>query len=148
MALWDRYERRVLNYFKRDVLPYGWFSIRYDHIEDKRLRRRAHGRWVKIESLQGCIYRVPRFSANLEKNVILLDREGWLILNGRHETVEEWLPLKITPLTWYQSWYLFPFIAHSYPEPGYRLATNIALVLGALSLVLGALPLFDIKFQF
>ena len=47
-------------------VPAGWFVLCHRWMPGKATRRRSHGRWFKIESSQGPVFRILRFSPNLE----------------------------------------------------------------------------------
>lgn len=120
-------------------IPMGWFVISHNWMSDKKSRRLNHGKWFKIESKYGHIYRILRFSAKLPgtprtgKGEVVLDWPGWIELYDYAEDVDGDLELSITKVTWWQ----YPKMALSHPDPSHKLAGE----LGLLSAALGALSL-------
>jgi len=117
-------------------IPAGWFIVSHRCLPDKKTRRKAHGRWFRIKSSSGVIYRILRFSPNLRSpgkkdGEIVLDWVGWLDLNDRDEEVSTPLDLEISEVP---MWCL-PFMVRAHPDPSYRLAGTLGLV----SVVLGVL---------
>ncbi|MGL6335698.1 hypothetical protein ACSZMH_11360 [Aeromonas jandaei] len=127
-------------------IPQGWFVISHRWMPDKLKRRKYHGKWFKLSTSSGCIYRVLRFSVNLRgksgsQGDIVIDWPAWLDLFGREEDVNRAIEINITPAKWWE----YPRLAISHPDPAMRLAGWIAissLFLGALSVVLGGWSLY------
>lgn len=127
-------------------IPLGWFVISHRWMAERQTRRLLHGKWFKISSATGSVYRVLRFSANLagtpgKAGEIVIDYDAWLDLFGRVENVGGPLELEIRRARWWESLRL----ATSHPDPAFRLASWIAvlsLVLGLISLVLGVWSLW------
>lgn len=121
-------------------LPGGWFAISHRWIDDRAARRRLHGRWFKLTSSYGTIFRAIKFAPNLkggankEEGAIVLDWPAWLELNGFPNELEEKLELSITRVRWWH----WPKLAISHPDP----AIQTSGWLGILSLALGIISLF------
>jgi len=122
-------------------IPVGWFVISHRWMPEKVGRRLLHGRWSKIKSPNGEIFRILRFSTNLEgspsqgSGQIVLDRVGWLDLQGRAENVDIPIQLEFIQARWWQ----FPKLAVAHPDPTIRLSGRLGLwsvFLGALSIIL------------
>lgn len=128
------------------TLPAGWFVISFRHVPGKDVRRKLYGKWCKISSESGSIFRVLRFTGNLAFALenpaeIILDYSGWLELTGHDEDTKKEIELKIRRAKWYQ----YPSCAHSHPDPSYKLANWIALLslgLGLLSIALAIWAFF------
>jgi hypothetical protein len=126
---------------ERVGIPAGWFVISHRWIPTKTARRFAHGEWFKLSTPHADVYRVLRFSPNLEgapgkTGQIVLDWPAWLDLYGRVEDVDGPLELEITKASWYE----YPRLAISHPDPTFRLSSWIAVIslsLGVVSLLLG-----------
>lgn len=113
---------------------------------EKSSRRLTHGRWFKIKSEEGEIFRILRFSASLEgspnsgKGQIVIDWPGWLDLFGRAENVDGPIDLEFSEARWWQ----FPRLAVSHPDPTIRLSGLLGLLsvaLGILSVILAVAAL-------
>jgi hypothetical protein len=123
-------------------IPLGWFVISHRWMESKQARRRQHGKWFKLATEAGTVYRVLRFSANLagapgKTGEIVIDYPAWLDLHGRTENVEGPIDIVITPARWWES----PRLAVAHPDPSIRLAGWFAILsvaLGVVSVALGA----------
>ena len=121
-------------------IPVGWIVISHRYMPDRVSRRHAHGRWYKVSSEHGNIFRILRFSANLPGTAdspgeMVVDWPGWLDLHGRAEVVTQPLDLKISKV----SWWAYPKMALAHPDPTVRLAGELGLLsvaLGLLSIVL------------
>jgi len=121
-------------------VPQGWFVISYRLVPDKKTRRLNHGKWFKIQSPQGHVYRILRFSVRLtgtpESDIgsIVLDWSALLKLTDYAEKPEEQdLDLTISNVRWWQ----YPLMAFAHPDPTHKLAGE----LGLLSVALGALSI-------
>lgn len=122
-------------------IPLGWFVISHRLMESKQERRESHGRWFKLKTNEGTVFRVLRFSPNLtsakgKSAEIVLDYPAWLDLYGRAENVDAPLDISITRARWWES----PKLAVSHPDPSIRLAGWLAVIsvsLGVVSVVLG-----------
>ncbi|HUW29349.1 MAG TPA: hypothetical protein VMV97_12145 [Sulfuriferula sp.] len=118
-------------------IPAGWFVISHRWMPEKSNRRLSHGRWFKIKSTHGEVFRILRFSASLEgspkagSGQIVIDWPGWLDLFGRADDVDGPIELEFSEARWWQ----FPRLAVSHPDPTIRLSG----LLGLLSVVLGVL---------
>src|SRR5450432_1713550 len=83
-------------------IPAGWFVISHRWMPLKPDRRKAHGHWYKIVSRHGTIFRILRFSTNLEgsaetkRGQIVVDWPGWLELWGYADNVDLPAELEIT----------------------------------------------------
>jgi len=127
-------------------IPLGWFVISHRWITDKKIRRLQHGKWFKISTTKGTVFRVLRFSPNLQgtpgqPGEIVIDYPAWLDLFGRVEDVNGALEIEITAARWWEA----PRLATSHPDPSIRLAGWIAVLsfaLGVISVVLGAWSLW------
>jgi hypothetical protein len=126
---------------ERVGIPAGWFVISHRWISDKSTRRLAHGRWFKIKSGEAEVFRILRFSPNLEGSPakgtgqIVMDWNGWLDLFGRADDVVGPIELEFSEARWWH----FPRLAVSHPDPTVRMSGILALVsvgLGILSLLL------------
>lgn len=122
-------------------IPAGWFVISHRWMPEKLHRRKAHGAWFKIKSTETHIFRILRFSPNLEGSLssdsgeIVLDWVGWIDLFGRVEDVNQGIKLEITKARWRD----YPKIAVSHPDPTIRMSGYLGLIsvaLGLLSLLL------------
>ena len=136
-------------------LAAGWCAISWRLISEekgisgKKKRRQAHGKWFKLSSKHGSIFRNMRFSGSLKSDddlpaQIILDYVGWLILTNEAEDIHAPIELTIKRAKWYER----PQMAVSHPDPAFRLASWIALLslsLGILSIVLALLPFFAHK---
>jgi hypothetical protein len=126
-------------------IPQGWFVISHRWMPDKKARRLSHGKWFKIESANGYVFRILRFSVNLEgtpateTGQIVLDWPAWLELWDYAEDVSNELELTISKVSWWQ----YPRMALAHPDPTHKLAG----ALGLLSVVLGLLSIV-ISFAF
>lgn len=122
-------------------IPLGWFVVSHRLMDSKQERRNSHGRWFRLETSEGTVFRVLRFSANLTSATgkpaeIVLDYPAWLDLHGRAENVDGPLEISISPARWWES----PRLAIAHPDPSIRLAGWLAVIsvaLGVLSVVLG-----------
>ena len=127
-------------------LPHGWFAISHLLVPKMTERRRLHGKWCKLTTNKGTIYRVLRFSPHLKSTSedaadIVLDWVGWINLNGQDEKINTPLQITIEESRWFE----IPKQALGHPEPSYRLASLIALIslcLGLLSIALGVLSVW------
>lgn len=128
-------------------IPAGWIVISHRWVSEKAERRRTSGRWFKITSANGSVFRILRFSPNLkgvpgwDSAEIVLDWPAWLELTGFAEDVSEPIELSFRRASWWQ----FAQLAESHPDPTYRMAGRLAVisvVLGVVSLVLSVIPLF------
>jgi len=126
-------------------IPAGWFVISYHWISEKGERRQLHGRWFRIKSPKGKIFRILRFSPHLDpkssdalseaKGEMIVDWPGWIELNGYEGETEKQLGLELKEAQWWN----FPQIVLSHPDPVYRLSGFLGLLsvaLGLLSLIL------------
>lgn len=121
-------------------LPHGWFVIRWNHVQSKTARRKAHGAWAVIQSDKGRIYRVARYASNLKQNEMVLDWVGWMDLQGRPDDIHQEYSLTVRKARWFD----YPYIGAKHPDPAYRLSFYVALMgvgLGIVSLILSALSL-------
>jgi hypothetical protein len=133
-----RFNKSALN--GEAVLSAGYFAFSWRIFPAEDERRRQNGKWFKISSATGTIFRVLQFSSNLRYGEnwdpeILLDYSGWMKLNSNSSDLG--VPIKLT--VWRARWYQFPWLAVAHPDPSQRLANCVALLslaLGALSLVL------------
>lgn len=122
-------------------IPLGWCVISHRWMPEKKDRRHAHGKWFRLSSAEGTVYRVLRFSANLQgspgaEGQLVIDYPGWLDLLGRTENTNVSVPIKITPVRWWHA----GILAVSHPDPSVRLAGWLAVLsfgLGIVSVVLG-----------
>lgn len=129
-------------------IPAGWFVISHRYMPERLSRRFAHGRWYKISSAEGSIYRILRFSPNLvgspgpnNEGQIVLDWPGWLDLHGRAENVDAPLNLTYSEVKWWS----YPKMAIVHPDPTVRLAGELGLLssaLGVLSVALAIIALW------
>lgn len=123
----------------------GWFVISSRWMPDVKERRLFHGRYFKIKSDKGTVYRILRFSPQLkskdsEPGEIVIDWVGWLDLWGREEAVDGEIELKFSKVRWWE----FPFYAASHPDPAMRISALLGIwsvVLGIIGVCLGALSL-------
>lgn len=127
-------------------LPLAWFAISSTIEPDVACRRAWTGKWWKISSSKGVIYRTVRFSGyNYLKQdsttkhwKIVLDYDGWVLLAGEAEDLDSTIDLEIQPLRfWEVLW-----TTHTHPDPAIRVATwlaYISVVLGVFGVVLGFL---------
>jgi hypothetical protein len=114
-------------------LDTGWIVLRHDHLETKTERRETHGRWVKIRSDKGTIYRIIRYSGSLGRDNIVIDYLGWIELQGREDEIQVSYPITISTVRWYET----PILPFKHIDPGIRLSSY----LGGLSVILGILSL-------
>ena len=122
-------------------VPQGWFVISHRYVQHKKDRRQQHGRWFKLTTSEGVVFRVLRFSPNLagapgKPGEIVIDYPAWLDLYGRAENVDEPLAITIEQASWWE----WPKLAVSHPDPSVRLAGWLAVLsfaLGVISLLLG-----------
>ena len=128
-------------------IPAGWFVISHRWMGDKKQRRLSHGKWFKIKSEHTTIYRILRFSPNLEggpkqnTGQMVLDWPGWIDLWGRAEDVDRALDLEFTEAKRWE----YPKMAMSHPDPTHRLAGELGLLsvfLGLLSVILAMAALW------
>lgn len=130
-----------LEFAQKVGIPMGWFLVSHRLLPKMKDRRELHGKWCRIESNRGIVYRVIRFSPRLqsagtEARDIVIDWQAWIDLYGREEDVSSPIELTVTKARWFQ----YPVLGLRHPDPSYRLATLISLgsaVLGVLSVVLG-----------
>ena len=116
-------------------LPMGWIVVRHDHVAEKLNRRKTHGRWVSVKSAHGKVYRVLRYSVNLQTSQIVMDWVGWIDLQGRTDQETEEVPLTISTARFWEH-LVIPF---KHIDPGYRMSAwlgAISVALGALSVIL------------
>lgn len=127
-------------------IPAGWFVISHRWMPEKLNRRQSHGRWYKIKSSQGVVFRILRFSPNLRGSLsagsggIVIDWAGWLDLHGQAEDVDGPIELEFSEARWWQ----FPRLAVSHPDPTVRLSGLLGLgsvALGILSIILAIVAL-------
>jgi hypothetical protein len=125
-------------------IPAGWIVVHHDLVKTKAERRRASGRWFKLKSSSGNIYRILRFSPRLrgpphdEPYELVIDWPGWLILHNYDDNLDPPLVLEIFRTKWWE----FPRLAVSHPDPLARTAGILGLVsvgLGILSVILALL---------
>jgi hypothetical protein len=125
---------------ERVGIPAGWFVVSHRWLPEKSERRISHGRWFKIKSEHGEVFRILRFSPNLEggptkgDGEMVLDWPAWLQLFGYADNVDGSLPLELSRAQWWH----WPKLAVSHPDPVVRLSG----ALGLLSLALGIVSLF------
>jgi len=127
---------------EKQPVPTGWFVISSKLEKVTENRRKYRGKWFKIKSEKATIYRVLRYSPQLEGTLknnqtkeIILDWDGWIELCGFEKDVDISLILEIKKAKW---WELIR-AGRMHPEPSYRLSTNLALlsvILGLLSVLL------------
>ena len=116
-------------------IPQGWFVISHNWVPTKKARRLSHGKWFKISSSEGSVYRILRFSVKLRGTPksgtgdIVLDWPGLLKLSGYAEDIPEEITLEITKIKWWE----YAFVPFSHPDPTIKLAS----ILAALSVGLG-----------
>ncbi len=127
-------------------VPLGWFVMSHHLIKDKGDRRKFHGKWFKISSKDGTIYRILRFSVNLkgkpELSTIVVDWAGWIDLQGRAEEESKTLTLTIKPANWFQR--LSLPVRHA--DSAVRLSgwlAYLSILLGVLSVFLAFMPLIS-----
>jgi hypothetical protein len=127
-------------------IPAGCFVVSHRWMLDKSHRRLSHGRWFKITSPEGEIFRILRFSPSFEGSLksgtgqIVVDWPGWLDLFGRAENVDGPIELEFSQAHWWQ----FPRLAVSHPDPTIRLSGLLGLMsvaLGILSVILAVVAL-------
>jgi hypothetical protein len=118
-----------VDFFENGGAPMGWIVVRHSHVGTILERRRTHGRWVKVTSAKGKIFRVLRYSVNLPANEIVMDWAGWIDLQGRKDEESDTLALTIVTARW---WHFF-IIPFRHVDPAYRLSAWLA----ALSVILG-----------
>jgi hypothetical protein len=125
-------------------LAAGWFAVSHNWVQEKSTRRTDHGKWHRIASDSGVVYRILRFSPNLkrddkrEEGDIVIDWMGWMDLSGRVEDVDQPLSLKVRRAHWWE----LPRCGLTHPDPSYRLSAALALlsaVLGIVSVVVALL---------
>lgn len=125
-------------------IPLGWMVISWRWMPDLAQRRRAHGKWFRIKSKHGVVYRVLRFSTKLSGSPpdtpgeVVIDWPAWLELSGYAEKMPDSLELEFEKA---DIWHL-PQLAASHPDPATRLSGILGLVsvfLGSLSIVLALL---------
>lgn len=138
------------SFAEKTGVPLGWFVISYRWMPEKKSRRAAHGKWFKLSSSCGTIYRVLRFSADLrgtpgKTGEIVIDWPAWLDFFGREEDLDGPIALKIEPARWWE----YPRLAISHPDPAMRLAgwiSVISLGLGVVSTLLGGWSIYVVYF--
>jgi hypothetical protein len=124
-------------------IPVGWFVVSV-RLLDKSERRIGHGKWHKIMAGRRRIYRILRFSTSLSEpqddteGQIVLDYMGWIDLAGRLDDIPTSLALTVRKARF---WEVIFCCGNSHPDPSYRLAFQLALYLGLLSVLLGLLSL-------
>lgn len=127
-------------------IPAGWIVISYRWMPKKLDRRLAHGRWFKIKSGEGEVFRILRFSVNLEgspasgSGQLVIDWPGWLDLLDHAEDTDGPIELEFSEGRWWQ----YPRLAISHPDPTIRLSGMLGLLsvaLGILSVVLAIVAL-------
>ena len=120
----------------------AWFVLNPRWFGQKQDWRAARGRWCRIKSAHGAVYRAVQFAPNLEysnkRSVpagrILIDWSAWAELSGLEEREDE-LALEIRPVG-------VPGMVSAsvnHPDPGQRVAAWVAVVslaLGRLSILL------------
>lgn len=132
---------------EKNGVPLGWFVISHKWMDSKQERRRSHGRWFKLETSLGSVYRVLRFSASLaftEPSSIVIDYPAWLDLYGRAEDVSSPLNIRIVRARWWQT----PRLAVSHPDPNIRLTGWLAILSVALGIVSALLGMWSIWMAF
>ena len=119
----------------------GWAIISHRNLPDRTLRRLTHGKWFKIKSANGTIYRALSFNGGLKGDAgnnnsadIVLDWVGWLNLHGRSDNVDHQLNLEIEQC---RLWELF-MVFCKHPDPFQRLSNIMSIITFFLGLVLGA----------
>ena len=142
--LFTRVNPALLN--ERTELTAGWFVISHRFFETKKERREAHGKWFKITSEHGSVYRILRFAPQLagspkkKTGDVVIDYQGWLALWDCAEDVEQPLNLTITRA----KWWVTPKLAVSHPDPIVRLAGALgfqSVALGTIGVILGVIAL-------
>ena len=126
------------------AIPAGWVVISHLWVSDRPERRRTTGKWFKIESDQGRVYRLVRFSPKLKgspkagSGELVMDWTAWLRLTGFAEDTDVELNLKFTR----SPWWAFPAWMLTHPEPTFVLSGIISLISLALGIValLGIFP--------
>jgi hypothetical protein len=147
MKVKSKFQRKSpAEFAEKTGVPVGWFVLPFPMIEEKEQRRKLHGKWCRLASEKGAVYRVIRFSPRLKSKSttpeIVLDWVAWLELNGRDENVQDPIEISITKANPLQI--LFAAVHH--PEPGYRIASWLALVsvgMGVVSLLMGIISLWQ-----
>lgn len=120
----------------------GWVIISWRIVPDKKMRRKFHGKWVKITHLNKTIFRVISFNGRLigthkssDPSDIVMDWSGWVELNDYAEEVDHPLDITIQPARWYER-----ALAHlKHPDPIAKNDNIMGLVLFILGLIIGAL---------
>lgn len=122
-------------------IPIGWVVLSHRWVPSKAERRRSTGRWFRIESEKGAVYRIVRFSPNLagspeqESGQLVIDWSAWLRLSGFEENTKGPLDLKFRK----SGWWAFPCWVLTHPDPTIVLSGVISLIslgLGFMSLLL------------
>ncbi len=132
---------------ERTELPLGWCAIYWrfiDGIDGMAERRKQHGRVWRISCDNRSIFRILRFSGNLQYAAgspaqIAVDYLGWLVLCDHEENLEASRKLSLRPAAWYEC----PLFAFKHPDLTYQLATWIAVIslfLGLISIGLAVIP--------
>jgi hypothetical protein len=130
-------------------LPLGWFAISTEIEEDVAVRRAGTGKWWRIKSEKGVIYRTLRFSSirdliqdpETNNRKIVLDYDAWVSLYGGAENLDLPLNLEIRRIN-----RLIAFWAlYTHPDPAVRIAAwlgYISVALGLLGFILGIYSVF------
>ncbi len=120
----------------------GWFAISYWLLNEKdRQTRGYYGRWCKISSDKGSVYRCLRTTPMLKKDEspakICMDWDAWCRLTKGPESKKQ-ISLSIR-----KAYFFEPMIFGGHPDPATRMAYQIAflsLLLAILSLVVTFFP--------
>jgi hypothetical protein len=121
-------------------VPEEQFQIRHDlgcfsgdSKEVINRRRKATGKWYRISSEHQSIYRYMRFNPNLSSSDIMIDWDGWILLNNYGKKFEDSIELTIRKIKLHEA---LPAVWNM-SSPSARLTTRTALFFTFVGLVLG-----------
>jgi hypothetical protein len=137
-AEWFAVSHRIIDrQFERDG-----FEKQIVKDKAKVFRRNYRGKWFKISSDKGAIYRLLKFNPNLklvdDKSEMAIDWQGFIELSDFATDLPESLNLELKPANFFET-----IIANmKHPDAGVRAAYKLSLFLGLLSLVISLVQLF------
>jgi hypothetical protein len=110
-----------------ELLPPGWFALNPEQFDGEDQQRRAHGRWFRIATGHGAVYRALQLTPGLPREGIVLDWPARRALEGGHAGAgAEATPLRLDIRS--ARIIEYPRCLLGHPSPVVRLGGQAALV--------------------
>lgn len=116
-----------------ELLPPGWFALHPDQFDGEDAQARAHGRWFRIATGHGAVYRALQLTPGLPREGVALDWPARHALEGGHagaglESAPRRFDIRSARLVEY------PRCLLAHPSPAARLGGQAALAAFVLCL--------------